>query len=62
MQNVGAKPTTAIPTRTYLKIIVTIIFNKHKYKKKEKRFKLKIATRTPILIDYMAPMFTSSWC
>ncbi len=30
MQNVGAKPTIAIPTRTYLKIVITTIFNKHK--------------------------------
>jgi hypothetical protein len=36
MQNVGAKLTIAIPTRTYLKIVVATIFNKHKYKKKEK--------------------------
>jgi hypothetical protein len=57
MQNVGVKPTIAISTRTYSKIVVATIFNKHKYKNKEKRLKLKIATRTPILIDYRAPMF-----
>jgi hypothetical protein len=34
MQNVGAKPTIAIPTKTYLKILVTTIFNKHKFLKK----------------------------
>jgi hypothetical protein len=31
MQNVGAKPTIAIPTRTYSKIVVTTIFNKHEF-------------------------------
>jgi hypothetical protein len=60
MQNVGVKPTITIPTRTYLKFVVATIFNEHNYKKTEKRLKLKIATRTPILRDYMAPMFRSS--